>query len=88
VVAVESQPPVERIRDLFRRVLAVDPPATDTDLIESGLLDSLALVELIFALEEEFGLTLPLDALELDAFRSIQTVAEFVENARRAGDVR
>jgi len=88
VVAVESQPPVERIRDLFRRVLAVDPPATDTDLIESGLLDSLALVELIFALEQEFGLTLPLDALELDAFRSIETVAAFVEDAQRARGTR
>lgn len=87
-MAVESQPPVERVRDLVRRVLAVEPPAADTDLIESGLLDSLALVELIFALEQEFGLTLPLDALELDAFRSIETVAAFVENAQRARDTR
>ena len=85
MAAVESQPLVERIRDLVRRVLAVDPPAADTDLIESGLLDSLALVELIFALEQEFGLTLPLDSLELDAFRSAETIAAFVEGARRAG---
>lgn len=86
MVPVGSQPPVERVRDLFRRVLTVDPPAADTDLIENGLLDSLALVELIFALEQEFGLKLPLDALELDAFRSIETIAAFVEEARGAGD--
>ena len=42
------------------------------------MLDSLALVELIFAIEREFGVTIPLEELEIDSFRSVTSIADFV----------
>lgn len=69
----------ERVRALLRELLVSDPPTDETDLIESGLLDSLALVELIAALEQEFGFSVQLDTLEIETFRSIDSIAGYVE---------
>lgn len=70
---------VDRIDHIFADVLHLDVPAADVDLFESGVLDSLAFVELLLQLEREFGVTVSLDELEVDNFRSIQRIAEFVE---------
>jgi acyl carrier protein len=66
------------IHRLFRDVLNIEVPAPDTDVIEAGLLDSLALVELLAAIEQEFQIELPLDGLEIETFRSVETIATFV----------
>lgn len=57
------------------------PPAITEDLIRSGVLDSLGLVELLFALEERSGRAIDLDA-ELDAADAerLSTVAGLAEH--------
>jgi acyl carrier protein len=77
-----AQQPVEQMSQLFLRVLNVRVPDPDTDLIEEGLLDSLMLVELIVHLEERYGIVVSLDDLELDSFRSLRRVSEFITAAR------
>ena len=72
---------VERVHLLIRDALSVDVPDGDTDLIESGLLDSLALVTLIVEIEQEFGVELPLDDFDVNRFRSVQRIAEFLTEA-------
>jgi D-alanine--poly(phosphoribitol) ligase subunit 2 len=72
---------VERVQLLIRDALSVDVPDGDTDLIESGLLDSLALVTLIVEIEQEFGVELPLDDFDVNRFRSVQRIAEFLTEA-------
>jgi acyl carrier protein len=67
-----------RITDLIRDRLGVEVPTVDTDLIGSGLLDSLALVMLITALEEAFACELPLDDFDLERFRSVERIVEFL----------
>jgi acyl carrier protein len=67
-----------RIRAVFVQALNLEPPHDETDLIESGVIDSLALVELLFALEEEFSVSLPLDTLDVESFRSVRTIGEFI----------
>lgn len=71
-------PTTERVQRLFVEALNKESPAVQTDLIEGGLLDSLALVELIFAIEREFGVTIPLEELEIDSFRSVASISDFV----------
>jgi acyl carrier protein len=73
------------IQRLFRDVLNIEVPATDTDVIEAGLLDSLALVELLAAIEQEFQVELPLDGLEIETFRSVDTIAAFVASMNGRG---
>ena len=69
-----------RVTELIREVLFVEVPATDTDLIEDGLLDSLGLVSLITELEVELGFELPLDDLDVDNFRTVRAIAAFVRS--------
>lgn len=72
----------DRVQRLFVETLNVEVPSPDTDLIEGGLLDSLALVELLFALEREFAVTIALENLDIDTFRSVRRIAEFVEQGQ------
>jgi acyl carrier protein len=74
----------ERIAGVFSGALHLDVPAFDTDLFDTGVLDSLAFVELLLQLEREFGVTTSVDDLESDNFRSIDTIAEFVGSRTRA----
>ena len=69
----------ERVASLVRGVLSIERPPHDLDLIEAGLLDSLALVSLIAEVEQDFGFELPLDDFEVDDFRSVERIAAFVE---------
>ena len=68
----------ERIAQLIRDALQVEVPALDTDLIDAGLIDSLALVTLITEIELELGVQLPLDEFDLDRFRSAEQIAAYV----------
>ena len=74
----------QRITRLFVEHLNVDIASFDTDLLNTGILDSLQFVELLLRLENEFGLTVSLDDLEIDFFRSIDTIAAFVANRERS----
>ena len=74
----------ERIAGVFSAALHMDVPAFDTDLFDTGVLDSLAFVELLLQLEREFGVTTSVDDLEIENFRSIDSIADFV--ATRAGE--
>jgi acyl carrier protein len=79
---VATEAVTDRVQRLFVETLNVEVPSPDTDLIEGGLLDSLALVELLFALEREFAVTIPLENLDIDSFRSIRSIAELLETTK------
>lgn len=68
----------ERIGQLILDAVHVEVPTADADLFEAGVLDSLAFVELLLRLEREFGISIALEDLELDQFRSIARIATFV----------
>jgi len=71
-----------RIAALFRERLHIEVPSPDTDLIESGLLDSMQLVELLLGIEEQFGVRVSIEELDLDDLRTLARIARLVE--RRA----
>jgi acyl carrier protein len=68
----------EQMTELIRDVLQVEVPDSGTDLVEEGLIDSLALVSLITEMELEFGVRLPLGELDLACFRSAEQMADVV----------
>jgi acyl carrier protein len=53
-------------------------PTLDTDLIGEGILDSLALVDLVMHLEMEFGFTVAVDQLELDNFQTVERIGQMI----------
>jgi D-alanine--poly(phosphoribitol) ligase subunit 2 len=67
-----------QVADVVVERAGIDVPDFSTDLLEAGLIDSLALVTLIAALEETFAVQLPLDDFDVDRFRSVDTMAEFL----------
>jgi acyl carrier protein len=77
----------DRIIHLLSERIHVEAPSADTDLMESGLLDSLTLVELMSSLEEQFGITISFDEIEIDNFRSARRIAEFVNQRSRPQEV-
>jgi acyl carrier protein len=64
----------QKILLILRDQLAIDVPAPDTDLIASGSLDSLALVELLLRIEESVGVAIPVEELDLRDFRSVRSI--------------
>ena len=74
----------ERLAQLFADSMNLEIPSVDTDLFDAGVLDSLAFVELLLLIEQEFGVRTAVDDLEVENFKSIARIADFV--AERAAD--
>ena len=68
---------------VFLERLHVEVPSPDIDLFETGVLDSMGFVELLLQLEQEFGLRVALDDLEIDNFRSLRKIAGYVAESGR-----
>lgn len=68
----------DRINRIFQQKLNLDVPSTDTDLVETGMLDSLGFVDLLVYLEQEFGSEILTHDIEIDNFRSVASIATFV----------
>ena len=66
---------IDCLRALFIDRFHVDVPSADTDLLESGILDSLQFVDLLVSLEQEFGFRLSIEAIELDDLRTLSRLA-------------
>jgi D-alanine--poly(phosphoribitol) ligase subunit 2 len=69
---------VSGIRSVLRDHLNVLVESPDTNLLETGLVDSIGLVELILHLEDRFSIALPMESLELDDLRSINAIADLI----------
>ena len=69
-----------RIATWFLESLHLEIPSPETDLLETGVLDSLGFVELVLHLEKEFGVKITLEQVEIDNFRSVERIAAFLLN--------
>jgi acyl carrier protein len=72
------------IAAIFADALNIEVPSPDTDLLATGLLDSLGFVDLLLALERRLGVHIAMESLEPDNFRSLTSIAAFVV-AQRSG---
>jgi D-alanine--poly(phosphoribitol) ligase subunit 2 len=69
---------VSGIYAALRERLMVIVPSADIDLFETGLVDSIGLVELILELEDRFRVSLPMENLELDDLRTVRRIADLI----------
>jgi methoxymalonate biosynthesis acyl carrier protein len=76
-----------RLKKIFSEKLLVEVESPDTDLLESGILDSMAFVELLLNLENEFGFQVAIESLDIEDFRSLSRIAELMEGARTRAQV-
>lgn len=71
----ETQSLEQKVSALLRDHLAIDVPSPETDLIAMGALDSLALVELLLKIEENLGVAISVDEIDLNDLRSVRSIA-------------
>jgi len=64
-----TDPPLAELAGIFADVTGSEPPSPDTDLIEGGVLDSLA----------------PAELLDVTRFRTLASLAELVAECRALG---
>lgn len=69
---------IERLGSLFVDSFHIELPSPDTDLLESGILDSFQFVELLFQLEQKFGVRIKIDDIDLDDLRTLARIARLV----------
>jgi acyl carrier protein len=55
----------------------------DENLIDQGLIDSVSILELIAFIEREFSVTLPVDEVVPENFRSIRALSTLIESKQR-----
>jgi acyl carrier protein len=78
MVATDNEILHAQFRAFFSEKLSVEVSSVDTDLIQTGILDSLALVELLTYIEEEFEAEISLEDIGIEDFHSIAKIAEYV----------
>jgi len=69
--------------ELLEKELHLIVPAVDTDLFESGSLDSLVFVDLLLVLERQFRITIDMQQIEIEDFQSIESIAAYLVKQRQ-----
>ncbi|MEN8158454.1 MAG: phosphopantetheine-binding protein [Myxococcota bacterium] len=67
-----------QIIDIFAERFETKLTDVDVDLLDTGLVDSVKIVELVLELEQRFGVSLPFEDLEIEDFRTIAKLAECI----------
>jgi acyl carrier protein len=61
-----------------KRFSAPAPLSAETDLLDSGYLDSLVVMDLVLAIEKQFGVALDSSDISPRHFQSVKALAAFV----------
>jgi D-alanine--poly(phosphoribitol) ligase subunit 2 len=69
---------IDDLTRLFRERLNLIVDSPDEDLFESGLVDSLSLVGLIYELEQQYGIKIDVLELDFEELQSLRSIADFV----------
>ena len=65
-----------QIADIFAGRFDTKLDSDDVDLLETGIVDSVKIVELVLEIEQRFGVSLPFEELEIEDFRTVPRLAE------------
>jgi acyl carrier protein len=79
---------METVRRVLLEDLNLEISDPELDLLEAGIIDSLALVGLIAGLEERLGVSVDFDTLELEDLRSLEAIATLLARLIPAGEER
>ncbi len=73
-----------RLHALCEARLHVSVPSAETELLESGLIDSLQFVTLLTEVEREFAVSIPLVELDFARVENLAAIAGLVQELRAA----
>jgi acyl carrier protein len=75
---------ISQVSRVIAENLLLEVNSPEENLLSSGAIDSSSLIQLLVSLEEYFGVRIPLDELEIEDLRSIQSIARLIEDYRHA----
>jgi methoxymalonate biosynthesis acyl carrier protein len=79
-----------RLRSLFSEVLHAEVPSIETDLFDTGILDSQKFVELLLHIEQCFNTQINIEDFEIENFRCIDKITALIlqrMNANRVAEL-
>ena len=71
----------QQIRAIFSTHLSMELPDDDADLLDTGIIDSLTMVDLLSHLETNYGFTVVMDELDIEYFRDLKSIAQYVQRS-------
>jgi len=74
----------QQIIEIFSERFETRLGSDEVDLLETGIVDSVKIVELVLEIEQRFGVSLPFEELEIDDFRTVLRLAERISRTVRA----
>ena len=77
-------PPESLVLRILRDRLGIDVADSTVDLVDSGVMDSLMLVELVVAIEQECAIVVDLTTVDLDDLRTVERLERMVGEQRGA----
>lgn len=78
----ETDGVVDGLRSFFSPVTAGNIPDPDDDYFALGLVNSILALELVSYVERRFGITVEVEDLDLENFRTMNRTAEFIRKKR------
>lgn len=82
----EYQQIENKVVKILTQGLNLEAPAPDTDLFETGILDSQKFVELLLQLEKQFQAHISVEDFEVENFRSVSRIAALIAHRQERGD--
>lgn len=73
---------IEKIQELLAQATgrdAADFADTDENLFDSGLIDSMATVQFLFSLQDEYDITVPVSEFDRDEWNTVNKIADRVK---------
>lgn len=67
-----------QIEAAFLELFSIQIDSPEQNFYDTGILDSVVLVELILHLEQRFQIELPMEALDLNSFSSVRAIANLI----------
>ena len=70
---------IKKILDLIEKYSDVKNVTENTEIITSNIIDSFAIIQLIFELENIFNIKIDAEELNIDNFKNARTIYEFIK---------
>jgi acyl carrier protein len=70
--------PAHVVVALIRQVVGIDVVDPTMSLLATGIIDSLAFVSLLLAIENEFAVSIDVNSLDLEDFQSVERMTRFI----------
>ncbi|MCC5942117.1 MAG: acyl carrier protein [Balneolaceae bacterium] len=68
----------DTVTAIVSKALTLEQIEIDKDLFESGLLDSMSLMQLMMELEEGFEITITPEELDVEDYRTVRTMSKMI----------